>query len=106
MQLLQIRQLAQFSRNGTWGIQNSVKTFKNQITLSYGAIGLTQGEEEGREYRSVGYLSKSGTAISLIGPIQPGWDLGNTKPSHNIQKTSHPTLSDWYDLTEERKPMP
>ena len=28
-------QLAQFSRNGTWGIQNPVKTYKNQVTLSY-----------------------------------------------------------------------
>ncbi len=46
-QFLQFSQLAQFSRNGTWGIQNSVKTYRNQVTLSY-----------------------------------------------------------WYDLTEERKPMP
>jgi hypothetical protein len=34
-QMLQFRQLAQFSRNGTWGIHNSVKTCKNQVTLSY-----------------------------------------------------------------------
>ncbi len=35
IQNLQIRQLAQFSRNGTWGIQNPVKTYKKQVTLSY-----------------------------------------------------------------------
>ncbi len=34
-QPLQFRQLAQFSRNGTWGIQNPVKTYKKQVTLSY-----------------------------------------------------------------------
>jgi hypothetical protein len=26
--------LAQFSRDETWGIQNPVKTYKNQVTLS------------------------------------------------------------------------
>ncbi len=31
----QIRQLVQFSRNGTLGIQNPVKTYKNQVTPSY-----------------------------------------------------------------------
>ena len=35
LQLLQIRQLAQFSRDGTWGIQKPVKTYKNQVTPSY-----------------------------------------------------------------------
>ncbi len=31
----QFRQLAQFSRDGTWDIQNPVKTYKKQVTLSY-----------------------------------------------------------------------
>ena len=33
IEVLQIHQLAQFSRDGTWGIQNPVKTYKNQVTL-------------------------------------------------------------------------
>jgi hypothetical protein len=33
-QPFQFRQLAQFSRDGTWGIQNPVKTYKNQVTPS------------------------------------------------------------------------
>jgi hypothetical protein len=33
-QFLQFRQLAQFSRDGTWSIQNTVKTYKKQVTLS------------------------------------------------------------------------
>jgi hypothetical protein len=31
----QFRQLAQISRDGTWDIQNPVKTYKKQVTLSY-----------------------------------------------------------------------
>ena len=33
-------------------------------------------------------LVKRAFPISPIGQIQPEWDLGNTKPSQNIQKTS------------------
>jgi hypothetical protein len=61
IQQLQIRQLAQFSRNGTWGIQNTVKTYKNKSRYPTGTIGLTQGKsptsyatqikERGEEYR-------------------------------------------------------
>ncbi len=31
----------------------------------------------------------TGTPISPIDPIQPEWDMGYTKPSQKIQKTSH-----------------
>ena len=48
------------------------------------------------EYRWDCFWLKSAKSNSPIGPIQPGWDLGHTKPSQNIHKSSHAIVLVWF----------
>jgi hypothetical protein len=65
IELLQIRQLAQFSRNATWGIQNPVNTYKNQVTLSYW-YDFTEERKPMPSYWRQVRGKKDGVPVSLL----------------------------------------
>ncbi len=47
------------------------------------------------DYWKVGCYITTAALILPIGPIQPEWNLGYTKPSQNIQKTRHTIRLVW-----------
>ena len=58
---------------------------------------VSEGKSGGRgfEYRLAGFGANTAPANSPIGPIQPEWDLGYTKPSQNYKNQVTPSY--WYE---------
>ncbi len=99
-QIIQFRQLAQFSRNGTWGIQNSVKSYKIQLSYWCDRQGKssksyrTQVKERRGERVPVRLLSNNHSTIKFANrPNSAGMGPGEykTQSKHTKNKSPYPT---------------
>ena len=91
-QLLQIRQLAQFSRDGTWGIQNPVKTYKNQVTPSYW-YDFTEERKPMPSYWRQVRGKKDGVPVSWLSDIFSSFKFANWPNSAGIGPWVYKTQS-------------